>query len=111
MFVVFVNNGRMEALKSPLSEALRCIRCGACQLVCPIYSVVGPTWGGSIYTAATGILWTAITEGIEVAKPLSYFCLECGACNEVCPVGIDISGIIRWLKKEASEELIKELFT
>ena len=108
MHVVLVNNGRLEALKTPLWDALRCIRCGACQLVCPTYSVDGPTWGGPTYTAAVGLLWTAITEGREAADPLTYFCLECDACNEICPVQINISGNIRWIKKEATTELLNK---
>ncbi|MGA1975113.1 MAG: lactate utilization protein B [Conexivisphaerales archaeon] len=108
MHVVLVNNGRLEALKTPLWDALRCIRCGACQLVCPTFAVDGPTWGGSTYTAAVGLLWTAITEGRDAAEPLTYFCLECDACNEICPVQINISGNIRWIKKESTEALLKK---
>jgi L-lactate dehydrogenase complex protein LldG len=106
MHVVLVDNGRLQASAGPLWDATRCLRCGACQLVCPTYSVAGPTWGGLTYTAAVGLLWTAITEGRQSADPLSYFCLECEACNDICPVQIDISGSIRWLKKMASEELL-----
>ncbi len=108
MHVVLVNNGRLEALKTPLWDALRCIRCGACQLVCPTFSVDGPTWGGPTYTAAVGLLWTAITEGRDAAEPLTYYCLECDACNEICPVQINISGSIRWIKKESTEALLKK---
>jgi len=108
MHVVLVNNGRLEAAKTHLWDALRCIRCGACQLVCPTYSVDGPTWGGPTFTAAVGLLWTAITEGRAVADPLTYFCLECDACNEICPVQINISGNIRLIKKASSSELLKK---
>jgi L-lactate dehydrogenase complex protein LldG len=107
MHVVLVNNGRLDATKTPLWDTTRCIRCGACQLVCPTYSVDGPTWGGPTYTAAVGLPWTAITEGREAAEPLSYFCLECDACNNICPVQIDISGTIRWIKKMSTEELLR----
>jgi L-lactate dehydrogenase complex protein LldG len=108
MHVILVNNGRLEARKTHLRDALRCIRCGACQLVCPTFAVDGPTWGGPTYTAAVGLLWTAITEGREEADPLTYFCLACDACNEICPVSIDISGCIGWIKMESSAELLKK---
>ncbi|PSN94456.1 hypothetical protein B9Q06_09120 [Candidatus Marsarchaeota G2 archaeon ECH_B_2] len=98
MHVVLVDNGRLQAARGPLAGTLKCIKCGACQLVCPVFAVDGPTWGGQTYTGAIGIVWTAITEGVDVANPLSYFCLGCNACNEVCPTGINISGLIRWLK-------------
>ncbi|MEM3186603.1 MAG: LUD domain-containing protein [Conexivisphaerales archaeon] len=98
MYVILLDNGRLDAASSFLSDGLRCIKCGACQLVCPVFSVDGPAWGGDTYTAAIGIVWTAIVEGVDSAKPLSYFCLSCNACNEVCPADIDISGTIRLLK-------------
>ena len=37
MHVVFMNNGRTDVLESKCRDILRCIRCGACQNVCPVY--------------------------------------------------------------------------
>jgi L-lactate dehydrogenase complex protein LldG len=104
MYVVLVDNGRLGALKTRLGETLRCIKCGACQMVCPVFGVDGPAWGGSTYTGAIGIAWTAITEGVGAANPLAYFCLGCNACNEVCPAEIDISGVLRWLKTQRPQK-------
>jgi L-lactate dehydrogenase complex protein LldF len=36
MHVVFMDNGRTDVLASNCKEILRCIRCGACQNVCPV---------------------------------------------------------------------------
>ncbi|MBW2252901.1 MAG: LUD domain-containing protein [Deltaproteobacteria bacterium] len=42
MHIVFLDNGRLALARDPVfSESLRCIRCGACANVCPIYSKVG----------------------------------------------------------------------
>jgi iron-sulfur cluster protein len=42
MHVVFLDNGRLALARDPVfKEALRCIRCGSCANVCPIYSLVG----------------------------------------------------------------------
>ncbi len=105
MHVILLDNGRLAAMKSPFSEVLKCIKCGACQMVCPTYSVCGPAWGGDVYTSAIGLIWTAITESSEKAANLSYFCLGCDACNEVCPVSIDISGMISSLKQKGSSKV------
>jgi len=102
MHVILLDNGRMSAINTPFSGVLRCIKCGACQMVCPTFSVCGPAWGGDVYTSAIGLIWTAITEGMDKSENLSYFCLGCNACNEVCPVSIDISGMISKLKERAS---------
>ena len=37
MHVVFMDNGRSEILASDCKQILRCIRCSACQNVCPVY--------------------------------------------------------------------------
>ncbi len=99
--VILFNGGRLKALNNPiLKEQLRCIRCGRCQIVCPIWDLSGNIWGGRVYGGPMGIGWTAITENIETAMPLSWFCLLCGACKEACPVKIDIPKIVRFLRKQ-----------
>jgi L-lactate dehydrogenase complex protein LldG len=108
MSVVLVDNGRLDAYSNEFKDALRCIKCGACQLVCPTYSVAGPAWGGPTYTAAIGLVWTAITGLMDEAESLSYFCLGCDACNEICPVNIDISGLISKLRGRASAKTFIE---
>lgn len=105
MHVILLDNGRLAAMNSQYSEVLKCIKCGACQMVCPTYSVCGPAWGGNVYTSAIGLIWTAVTESAEEAANLSYFCLGCDACNEVCPVSIDISGMISALKQKGSSSV------
>ena len=55
MHVVFVDNGRKAVLNDPiLSQALRCVRCGACANVCPVYRLVGGHRMGYIYIGAIG---------------------------------------------------------
>jgi len=97
--VILYDGGRVEALKDEvISEQLYCIRCGRCQAECPIWQLVGNTWGGRVYGGPMGMGWTAIIEGIEKASSLSHFCLLCGKCREVCPMKIDMPRIIRYLK-------------
>lgn len=42
MHVVFLDNGRTQIAKDPLfKQIFRCVRCGACANVCPVYRLVG----------------------------------------------------------------------
>ena len=98
--VVLVDNGRRAAAKDvALREQLRCIRCGYCQFVCPVWGQVANNWGGSTYGGPMGVNWTAITEGVERGAALAMLCLGCGRCDVACPVEIPISGILGDLKR------------
>ncbi|PMP74147.1 MAG: (Fe-S)-binding protein [Aciduliprofundum sp.] len=94
--LIMLDNNRIR--DDSLKETLYCIKCGSCQLSCPIFSEVDGSWG-HIYTAAIGIPWTAITGDRSIARDLSYLCLQCGRCREVCPMKIDIPGLILKIKR------------
>ncbi len=104
LHVVLVDNGRKKAAKKPLlAEQLRCIRCGRCQLECPVWRLTANHWGGPVYGGPMGVGWTAVTLGEESGAELAHLCLGCARCDEVCPVRIPLSRIIRWLKKLYAE--------
>ncbi len=99
--LVLLNNGRKEANKNVfLREELRCIRCGNCQILCPVWNHVANTWGGKVYGGPMGVIWTAITEGIEIGSEVSQLCLGCKRCDLACPVEIPLSNIIHYLKTQ-----------
>jgi iron-sulfur cluster protein len=103
--LVLLDNGRTKAQKSKwLSETLRCIRCSACFNVCPTYRVLGGHIFGDIYTGPIGVLWTAVTRGVERAAQISPLCISCGLCKETCPVSIDIPMTISWIKNEKGKK-------
>ncbi|MCC7021982.1 MAG: LUD domain-containing protein [Thermomicrobiales bacterium] len=91
MHIVLVDNGRrvMQALPE-FTEALHCIRCGACANVCPPYREVGGHAFGYIYTGAIGLVVTGFLNGLEHAAGPQSLCLSCNACETVCPVGIPL---------------------
>ncbi len=99
MHVVLVDNGRSSAIGTPLEEVLRCIRCGSCQLACPVLTTVGPAWSSGAYMGGIGVLWTAVTMGPEAALPLTYLCGECRVCEDYCPMGIRIGELVGELKR------------
>ena len=78
MHVVFVDNGRKAVLNDPiLSQALRCVRCGACANVCPVYRLVGGHRMGYIYIGAIGLILTYLFHGKDRAKALVQNCVNC----------------------------------
>ena len=99
--VVLIDNGRRKALGSLLlRDQLRCVRCGYCQFVCPVWGQVANGWGGPAYGGPMGVIWTAITSGLEEGSSLAMFCMGCGRCDLACPVEIPLSRIISGLKEQ-----------
>jgi iron-sulfur cluster protein len=96
MHIVFLDNGRLALAKDPVfSPALRCIRCGACANVCPVYSKVGGHKYGHVYIGAIGLILTLFYHGIENDRVIVKNCINCQACREVCPVDIDLPHLIK----------------
>jgi L-lactate dehydrogenase complex protein LldF len=91
LHVVLLDNGRTRLLADPeLRDALRCIRCGACLNVCPIFKNVGGHTYGTTYQGPIGAVITPHLRGIREWKHLSFASSLCGACTETCPVRIDL---------------------
>jgi L-lactate dehydrogenase complex protein LldF len=89
--VVLLDNGRTALLAdAEQRDTLRCIRCGACLNVCPIYRNVGGHTYGTPYCGPIGAVITPHLRGLQEWKHLSYASSLCGACTEACPVGIDL---------------------
>jgi L-lactate dehydrogenase complex protein LldF len=106
MHVVFVDNGRTDVLASNCREILRCIRCGACLNVCPVYRQAGGHAYRSVYPGPVGavlsplLLGKRFPEKADLPKASSL----CGACNEVCPVNIPIPDLLLKLRDKAHTE-------
>ncbi len=105
MHVVFLDNGRRKLAKDPLfSQVLRCIRCGACANVCPVYRLVGGHQLGHIYIGAIGLILTYFYHGKDKAKNLVQNCINCGACKAVCAGGIDLPRLIKEIHARIQDE-------
>jgi iron-sulfur cluster protein len=104
MHVVFLDNGRLALSRDPVfSQALRCVRCGSCANVCPIYSLVGGHNYGHVYIGAIGLILTYFYHGRQNDRAIVQNCLNCQACKAVCPAGIDLPHLI----KETYGEVLK----
>ncbi|MBW8009848.1 MAG: iron-sulfur cluster-binding protein [Chloroflexi bacterium] len=88
--LVVVDNGRLAQRRTQFSEALACIRCGACLNACPVYQEVGGRTYNSVYPGPIGALVSPALFGIQNHGHLSKASTLCGACKDACPVGIDI---------------------
>jgi L-lactate dehydrogenase complex protein LldF len=106
MHVVFVDNGRTDVLASECREILRCIRCGACLNVCPVYRQAGGHAYRSVYPGPVGAVLSPLLMGERFPEKadLPKASSLCGACNEVCPVNIPIPDLLLRLRDRAHEE-------
>ena len=105
LHIVLLDNGRSALAESPhCRDALRCIKCGACANVCPVYQTVGGHVFGHIYISAIGIILTAFFHGLDKAAELVRACIGCRACVAVCPADIDLENIILSLRETIGQE-------
>ncbi len=105
MHFVVVDNGRSALAKDELfSQVFRCVRCGACANVCPVYRLVGGHKMGYIYIGAIGLILTYFFHGRDKAKILSQNCVNCEACKNICAGGIDLPRLIREIRVRLNEE-------
>ncbi len=105
MHIVFLDNGRSALAKDELfSQIFRCVRCGACANVCPVYRLVGGHRMGYIYIGAIGLILTYFFHGRDKAKVLAQNCINCEACRVVCAGGIDLPRLIREIRVRLNEE-------
>ncbi len=106
MHVVFMDNGRTDVLASNCREILRCIRCSACQNVCPVYRQASGHAYRSVYGGPIGAVLSPILFGKRFPElaDLPKASSLCGACNEVCPVDIPIPDLLLRLRDKAKRE-------
>lgn len=65
---------------TPEAPVLPCIRCGACEDVCPVEALKPQELH---FYCADGAWDAAAARGLDR-------CIECGRCNQVCPSNIDL---------------------
>jgi len=104
MIVILIDNGRTKLYSKPAqSEALSCIRCGACLNACPIYKNIGGHAYNSVYSGPIGAVIAPHLNDFEEFKHLSFASSLCGKCYEVCPVKIDLPQLLLLNRQEAVE--------
>jgi len=100
MYFILVDAGRSAVLASEVSEALRCIRCGACMNHCPVYQNIGGHSYGWVYPGPIGSILTPSYIGLENALDLPQASTLCNQCGVVCPVMIPLPDLLRKLREQ-----------
>ncbi|HEY5913728.1 MAG TPA: LutB/LldF family L-lactate oxidation iron-sulfur protein [Verrucomicrobiae bacterium] len=103
--VVLLDNGRTRLLAdAEQRDSLRCIRCGGCLNVCPVYRNIGGHTYGTTYSGPIGSVITPHLRDLQQWKHLSYASSLCGACTEICPVKIDLHHHLLQNRRNASRQ-------
>ncbi|MFY0544330.1 LutB/LldF family L-lactate oxidation iron-sulfur protein [Brevibacillus sp. H7] len=102
--LIILDNGRSDILGTAYQEVLKCIRCGACLNVCPVYRHIGGHAYGGVYSGPIGAVLTPLLEGYEEWRELPYASSLCGACTEVCPVKIPLHDLLIEHRKDEVEQ-------
>ena len=106
---VILDNGRTDMLADPVfSDAMTCIRCGACSNACPAFMAVGGHQFGHIYTGPIGLVLTPFHHGLEQVDLPNTLCTQCNACEEICPVGIPLPQQILEHRRRGRKSLRKK---
>ena len=105
LHIVLLDNGRAALAADPLfSQIYRCVRCGACANVCPVFRLVGGHRMGHVYVGAIGLVLTYLYHDRAAAKKLCQNCVGCGACKDVCSGGIDLPRLIQEIRARFAQE-------
>ncbi|MFT9848185.1 LutB/LldF family L-lactate oxidation iron-sulfur protein [Aneurinibacillus sp. REN35] len=102
--LIVLDNGRSDILGTAYQEVLKCIRCGACLNVCPVYRHIGGHAYGGVYSGPIGAVLTPLLQGYEEWSDLPYASSLCGACTEVCPVKIPLHDLLIEHRKDEVEQ-------
>jgi L-lactate dehydrogenase complex protein LldF len=102
--LILLDNGRSKILADPVGrQVFKCIRCGACANVCPVYKNVGGFAYGWFISGPIGAIFAPQMLGTAAARELPYASTLCGACADVCPVKIPIPAILRHLRQRVAQ--------
>lgn len=101
---IIMDNGRSRLLDTEYEPMMRCIRCGACLNICPVYRHITGHGYGSIYPGPMGIVLSAALAGYDKVDSMTFACTLCGACTEHCPTRIPIHDLIRDHRIQIVEE-------
>ena len=103
--IILLDNGRSSILNGPYKEILKCIRCGACLNVCPVYRQASGHAYRHVYPGPVGAVLAPALEGVEDYGDLPKASTLCGACEEVCPVIIPIPDMLVRLRSETKSSI------
>jgi L-lactate dehydrogenase complex protein LldF len=98
--LVILDNGRSKLLGTRYQSALRCIRCGACLNICPVFRQVSGYAYDPVYSGPIGAVITPLLKGVDKAGDLAHASTLCGACTSVCPVKIPLHDLLLYIRQD-----------
>jgi L-lactate dehydrogenase complex protein LldF len=98
--LVIVDNNRSNLLGTRYQSALRCIRCGACLNICPVFRQVSGYAYDPVYSGPIGAVITPLLKGVENSGELAHASTLCGACTSVCPVKIPLHDLLLYVRQD-----------
>lgn len=86
-------------------EPYKCIRCGLCQIVCPVYAAMGiePSVARGKVRLVLELLEGNIATSPRLAEIMSL-CLDCGACLNNCPALVETGKLVKATRARIVQE-------
>ena len=107
VYLILLDNGRTELLKSEFKELLYCINCGSCLNFCPVYHQIADRYG-SEYFGAKGVIFSAFNKELKHSFDNgAFFCTGCRSCKDNCPAEIDLPHMIKDLRTRLADKGIE----
>jgi len=79
----------------------RCVKCGTCRSLCPVFRVTGRE--GSVARGKIAVLQELVTSGegrSRETRALLDACVVCGSCQHVCPLDVPFMDIVTAARAE-----------
>ncbi|MDT8902474.1 (Fe-S)-binding protein [Anaeroselena agilis] len=95
----------MKTLKQMREESEKCLRCGLCQIVCPIYNVLGsePAVARAKVRLARELAGDVLKVTPRMRKIMSL-CLNCKACVANCPSQVHTDKLVLAARAQIKDE-------
>jgi len=104
LHIIILDNGRSQVFQDTQTrEVLRCIRCGGCLNICPVYGMIGGYPYGWAYSGPMGQLLAPLLLGLNRCHDHIWACTSCQACKVNCPAGIDHPRLLLYLRNKEVE--------
>ena len=102
--LILVDNRRSLIIEKGFARALRCIQCGACHTVCPVYRHLGGQgYAHSPYAGPIGAVINPILLRPDLGEPQAMLCAGSGHCRAVCPVDVPIPELIHAQRRRLAQ--------
>lgn len=95
----------MESLDKLKEETDKCIRCGLCQKVCPIYAEMGSE--PFVARGKVRLIKELLNGNLKLSnrfKEIMDLCLDCGACVANCPSQVQTNHLVLSARAKVASE-------